>query len=298
MLADPRGQRFKESFPSQWLQLNKVGMFPPDSKLYPDYDAWLEKSMVRETQEYFKHVFEKGLTLREFIHSDWTLLNPRLALHYGIKIPATDKFQHVSLKKGDNRGGLLTQASILSLTSDGQRHRPVHRGIWISEVILGKTPPPPPANVDPIEPNPTDKPKATIRDKLKAHIHDPNCASCHNKIDPLGFAFDNYDAIGRWRTTEKVPNGIGADPKVDASGNLPDGRKFSGPEDFKKLLLGDMDSFAHAFLEKLAMYSLRRTMTIDDRDDLHSLVQQSKESGYKVGTMVENLILSELFRNR
>ena len=298
MLADPKGERFKQTFPSQWLQLNKVGMFPPDSKLYPEYDLWLEKSMVKETQEYFRHVFENGLSLQEFIQSDWTLLNPRLALHYGIDIEAADSFQKVSLDKGHHRGGLLTQASILSLTSDGQRHRPVHRGVWLSEVIFGKTPPPPPANVDPIEPNPTDKPKATIRDKLSAHIHDPNCAACHKKIDPLGLAFDNYDAIGRWRTKEKVPTGKGADPDVDASGELPDGRKFTGPEEFKQLLLQDIDSFAHAFIEKLATYGLRRTMTIDDRDDLQSLAHQAKEHNYQVSTIVENFILSDLFKNR
>jgi hypothetical protein len=298
MLKDPKGERFLETFPKQWLQLNKVGMFPPDSMLYPEYDMWLEKSMIQECVHYFRHVFENQLTLHEFIDSDWTFLNPRLAQHYAIEPPVGDNWEKVALKKEYNRGGLLTQGAILSLTSDGQRHRPVHRGIWVSEVILGKTPPPPPANVDPIEPNPTDKPKATIRDKLKAHVHDPNCAACHKKIDPLGFAFDNYDAIGRWRTTEKVPTGTGADPKVDASGELPDGRQFTGPEHFKKLLLEDIDSFAHAFIEKLATYGLRRTMTINDRDDMKELAHQAKTGGYQVSKIVEQFILSDLFHNR
>ncbi|MFT5469016.1 MAG: mono/diheme cytochrome c family protein [Verrucomicrobiales bacterium] len=297
MLADDRSERFTESFASQWLHLRKVGMFPPDKKIYPNYDQHLEDSMVGETQEFFREVLHQGLTLREFIDSDWTMLNPRLASFYGVPNIAKDEFQRVSLSPEQHRGGLLTQAAILSLTSDGTRHRPVHRGAWLSEAILGKTPPPPPANVDPIEPNPVDSPKATLRMKLDAHKHDPNCASCHKTIDPLGLAFDNYNAIGEWRTHEQV-TGTGEDPLVDASGELPDGRTFQNAKEFQQLLMADLDRFNEAFIEKLAIYGLRRTMTFEDREELEAIARVGRESDYRVRDIVEAFVLSELFQKR
>src|SRR6185295_8014857 len=189
----------------------------------------------------------------------------RLAEHYGISGVKGDEFQRVALRAEDHRGGLLTQAAVLSLTSDGQRHRPVHRGKWILESMYNKPPPPPPANVKPIEPTPAGQPKATLRMKLEAHKGDANCAACHRKIDPLGVAFDNYDAIGRWRTEEVVRDGDGANPKVDASGELPDGRKFRHAAELRGLLAAETDKFAAAFFDKLATYALRRVMTIDER---------------------------------
>ncbi len=297
MLADPRAKRFSESFASQWLRLRNVGMFQPDKKLYPDYDKSLEKSMVGETTEFFHEVLERGLTLREFIHSDWTMANARLAQFYGLPNIDGSGFRRVSLPSDSHRGGLLTQASILSLTSDGTRHRPVHRGKWVSESIFGKSPPPPPANVDPIAPNPVDSPKATLRMKLEAHIHDPRCASCHRKIDPLGLAFENYDAIGRWRTNEAV-EGTGENPPVDPSGMLPDGRRYKTPEEFKQLLLADIDAFTHTFVEKLATYGLRRSMTFADHDDLAAIAKTCKAGDYQLRDIVGNFVTSDLFQKR
>lgn len=297
MLADPRSDRFTRSFPTQWLRLRKVGMFAPDKKIYPNYDSHLEQSMIEEPLAFFGEVLRKGLTLREFIDSDWTMVNPRLAGFYGLPEVPVDEFQRVSLKPEHHRGGLLTHAAILSLTSDGTRHRPVHRGVWLSESILGRTPPPPPANVDPIEPNPVDAPKATIRMKLAAHIHDPRCASCHRNIDPLGMAFDNYNAIGEWRTHEKV-EGTGDDPPVDASGVLPDGRRFENARELKQLLMTDLDEFNRTFIEKLATYGLRRTITFEDRDELNKIAQISRDRNYVVRDIVEALVLSDLFQMR
>lgn len=298
LMADPKVSRFTDSFPRQWLQLKKVGMFPPDEKLYPDYDVWLEASMVLETTRFFDEVFRDNLPLREFLDSNWTMLNPRLALHYGIPAPATADFQKVALQPVDRRGGILTHASILSLTSDGTRHRPVHRGVWITEAIFGKSPPPPPPNVAAIEPNPATEPKATIRMKLDAHKKDPNCAACHAKIDPLGLAFDNYDAIGRWRTTEVVPTGKGADPPVNAMGRLPDGRTFKDAVEFKRLLVTKPGPFVHAFTEKLATYAMRRAMTIDDAAQIHSILEKSKGSDYALRDLLMNFVLSDLFLKR
>jgi len=164
-------------------------------------------------------------------------------------------------------------ATALSLTSDGTRHRPVHRGVWVMESIFGKSPPPPPAYVDPIARNPA-APKATLREKLEAHIHDANCAGCHAKIDPLGLAFENYDAIGRWRTEE-----------------VTDGRAYQTADEFKALLLADLDTF----IEKLATYALRRSMSFDDEDELTAIAKVSKAKDYRLRDIVEALVCYELF---
>ncbi|MBL9130297.1 MAG: DUF1592 domain-containing protein [Verrucomicrobiaceae bacterium] len=295
MLADPRSRRFSDSFATQWLRLRKVGMFTPDKKLYPDYDKHLENSMIAETTSFFHEVLHGGHTLRELLKSDWSMMNARLADFYSLTSAKTngDEFVKVFFDTENHRGGLLTHASILSLTSDGTRHRPVHRGVWVMESIFGKSPPPPPANVDPIATNPA-APKATLREKLEAHIHDANCAGCHAKIDPLGLAFENYDAIGRWRT-EEVTDGTGANPKVNASGKLPDGRAYQTADDFKKLLLADLDTFNHTFLEKLATYALRRSMSFDDQDELQAISKACKAKDYRVKDIVEALVCSELF---
>jgi hypothetical protein len=299
MLADPRAQRFTDTFSAQWLRLRKVGMFPPDKVLYPDYDKNLEASMIGETKSYFREVLTMDLSLREFLDSNWTMANARLAQFYGLPADGLsgDRFQRVTFAPESHRGGLLTQAAILSLTSDGTRHRPVHRGVWVMESIFGKSPPPPPANVEPIEPNPVTSPKATLRMKLEAHIHDASCAACHAKIDPLGLAFENYDAIGRWRTTEKT-EGTGADPAVNPSGKFPDGRTYKDAAQFKKLLLADIDAFNRTFIEKLATYALRRTMSFDDRENLQAIAAASKAADYRVKDILVALVTSDLFQKR
>lgn len=299
MLADPRSEGFAEAFASQWLRLRKVGMFQPDKKLYPDYSKHLESSMVGESKAFFREVLTQNLSLREFLNSDWTMLNSRLVQFYGLDKPEinSDKFERVSLPVDSKRGGVLTQAAILSLTSDGMRQRPVHRGVWLSEAIFGKTPPPPPANVEPIAPNPVTEPKATLRMKLEAHIHDASCAACHAKIDPLGIAFENYDAIGRWRT-EEVTDGTGENPKVNPAGALPDGRRYETPEEFKKLLLADMDAFNSTFIEKLATFGLRRSMSFDDREQLKTIALASKQKDYRLKEILEAFICSDLFQQR
>lgn len=298
MFADPKIKRFTEAFPKQWLQLHKVGMFPPDPKLYPDYDKWLEQSMVLEAVTFFGEVFTRNLSLREFLNSDWTVVNPRLAEHYQLPPLKESGFQRVGLRPEDHRGGLLTQAGVLMLTSDGTRHRPVHRGVWVSEAIFGRTPPPPPPNVEPLEPTPSTKPKATVRQQLEAHTTHATCAACHQRIDPLGFAFDNFDAVGQWRTEERVTAGKGANPPVSARGTLPDGREYDGPEAFKRLLVADLDRFAEAFVEQLATFALRRVMTVDDTAALKAVALAAGKDDYKLRTALEALVLSDLFLKR
>ena len=297
MLADPRARRFSESFATQWLRLRKVGMFQPDKRLYPDYDRSLERSMIGETISFFHEVLDRNLSLREFLDSDWTMANARLARFYGLPELEGREFRRVALPQDGRRGGLLTQAAILGLTSDGTRQRPVHRGTWVLEAIFGKSPPPPPLNIDPIPSSPADAPKATVRMKLEAHTHDPRCASCHRTIDPLGLAFENYDAIGRWRTHEAVL-GTGDDPPVDPAGTLPDGRSFRTAAEFKQLLLADIDAFNGSFVETLATYGVRRTMSFNDREELAAIARAGREHDYRLRDTITAFVTSDLFQKR
>ena len=298
MLSDDRINRFIDDFSRQWLQLHRVCMFPPDKKLYPGYDDWLEISMRNEPVEYFRELLTKNLAIESLLDSNWTMANARLCDFYGLPEPKTGGFQRVALKPEDHRGGLLTMGAVLGLTSDGTRHRPVHRGVWISETIFNKTPPPPPANVDPIEPVPPTGNKITIRQRIEAHAQNANCAACHRTIDPLGLAFDQYDAIGQWRTHEHVPTGVGPNPLVNASGIMPDGRKFADSVQFKQLLLEDHDQIARAFIEHLCTYALRRVLTVDDRDDLDLIAAEAKKNQYRVKDIVRAVAQSDLIRKR
>ena len=298
MLSDARIERFVEDFSRQWLQLHKVGMFPPDKKLYPTYDDWLETSMRNEPVEFFRELLSNNLPIESLLDSDWTMANARLSDFYGLPEPTKPGFRRVSLKPEDNRGGLLTMGGVLGLTSDGTRHRPVHRGVWLSETIFNKTPPAPPANVDPIEPVPPEGDKITIRQRIEAHTKDPNCAACHKTIDPLGLAFDQYDAIGQWRTSELVPTGKGANPPVDASGSLSDGRTFNGSEEFKDLLLEDREKFARAFIEHLCTYALRRVLTVDDKEDVSFILSEAKKKNFLIKDIIRAVAVSDLLRKR
>jgi hypothetical protein len=298
MLADSKASRFIDDFARQWLQLHRVGMFPPDKKLYPAYDAWLEESMRNEPVEFFRELFSKNMPIDGFVESDWTIANARLCDFYGLPEPKLGGFQRVSLKPENRRGGLLTMGAILGLTSDGTRHRPVHRGVWLSEVVLGKTPPPPPANVPAIEPPTQQSPKATLRQKIEAHRNDANCAACHANIDPLGLAWDNYDAVGQWRTHEKVTAGVGADPLVNPSGLMPDGRAFKDAKEFKQRLLEDRDKLARAFIDHLCTYALRRALAFDDQDDLNAIQAEAKKSNYQIKDIVRAVALSDLMKKR
>jgi PAS domain-containing protein len=298
MLTDDRINRFIDDFSRQWLQLHRVGMFPPDKKLYPAYDDWLETSMRAEPVEYFREMLTKNLPIEHFLDSDWTMANARLCEFYGLPEAETGGFHRVALKPEDHRGGLLTMGAVLGLTSDGTRHRPVHRGVWLSEAIFNKTPPSPPANVDPIEPVPPQGNKITIRQRIEAHAKNTSCAACHRNIDPLGLAFDQYDAIGQWRTREHVPTGVGEDPLIDPSGVMPDGRAFTDSDQFKRLLLQDRDKVAQAFIEHLCTYALRRVLTVDDRDSIEAIVDEAKKHQYGVRDIVRAVALSELIRKR
>jgi mono/diheme cytochrome c family protein len=298
LLADGKTNRFIDDFSRQWLQLHRLGMFPPDKKLYPNYDAWLETSLRAEPVEFFRELFAKNLPVESFIDSDWTMANARLCDFYGLPEPKSGGFQRVSLQPEDHRGGLLTMGAVLGLTSDGTRHRPVHRGVWVSEAIFGKTPPPPPANVDPIEPIPPTGTKITIRQRIEAHARNASCAACHRNIDPFGLAFDQYDAVGQWRTREVVPTGVGENPLVDSSGVMPDGRAFKDAAQFKQRLLEDRDRIAQAFIEHLCTYALRRVLTVDDQEEINAIVAAAKQQQYRMQDIIRAVALSDLMKTR
>ncbi|WP_231734159.1 DUF1592 domain-containing protein [Calycomorphotria hydatis] len=298
LLTDRRSDGFIEDFTRQWLQLHRLGMFTPDKHIYPTYDAWLETSLRNEPIEFFREMFEKNLSVEDFIDSDWTMANARLCDFYGFSEPKFGGFQRISLGPEDHRGGLLTMGSVLGLTSDGTRHRPVHRGVWLSQVILNRTPPEPPANVEPIEASSSREQKKTIRQKIESHATNANCAACHRGIDPLGLAWENYDAIGQWRTRERVLEGVGENPLVDASGVMPDGRPFAGPRQFKQILLEDRDQFLRAFVEHLFTYALRRVLTVDDRSDLQLVVEEVTKNQYGLRDIVRAVALSDLMQKR
>lgn len=298
MLADSKSNRFINDFTRQWLQLHRLGMFPPDKKLYPTYDAWLETSLRAEPVEFMREMFSKNLPIDAVIDSDWTMANARLCDFYGLPEPQSSDFQRVALQPEDHRGGLLTMGAVLGLTSDGTRHRPVHRGVWVSEAFFNKTPPPPPANVDPIEPIPPMGTKITIRHRIEAHAKNASCAACHRNIDPLGLAFDQYDAVGQWRTREIVPTGMGEDPPVDASGVMPDGRPFQDSVQFKQRLIEDRDKLARAFIEHLCTYALRRVLTIDDQDDVSLIVEEARQQQFRLRDIVRAVAVSNLVRKR
>lgn len=298
LLADSRLQRFVDDFARQWLQLHRVGMFPPDRRLYPAYDDWLQKSLQAEPVEFFREVLTKNLPLDSFLDSNWTMANARLCDFYGLPEPPEGGFQRVELRPEHHRGGLLTMGAVLGLTSDGTRHRPVHRGVWISESLFNRTPPSPPANVDPIEPVPPEGNRVTIRQRIEAHAKNASCAACHRTIDPLGLAFDQYDAIGQWRTHEHVPTGVGEHPPADASGVLPDGRQFRDAVEFRRLLLADREQITRGFVEHLCTYALRRVLTVDDRSDVQAIVDTALANNYGVQDLVRAVVLSDLFSKR
>ena len=305
MIADPKLARFAEAFPRQWLELHKVGSFPPDRKTYPEYNSALERSMIQETTHFFAEVFNNNLPLRELVLSDWTMVNPRMAAYYGIPHPGGSDFVKVKLRPEDHRGGLLRQASILSLTSDGNRHRPIHRGVWIAETLYGATIPPPPPNVEPLNLLRPDAKKSTLRMELDAHATNASCAACHRKIDPLGFAFEHYDAIGRWRDVDRSSAAMGVFNRgkepvfpINAQSELADGRKFDGAESLQKLMVQDIDRIAQALVEKLATYALRRAMTVDDTPDLQRIAVACRGSDYRLKTLIEAFVFSDLMQKR
>ncbi len=298
MLADPRSDALVDLFASQWLGLQDVGANPPATDLYPDYDRHLESSMVGESKAFFAEILHQDHSLLNLIASDFLVINERMARHYSIDGVRGDHFRKVVKPEGIQRGGVVTQASILTTTSNGTRTSPVKRGTWILKNLLGTDPGLPVDNVGDIAPKVPGIDKATVRKRLEIHRQLPQCARCHNKIDPLGFALENFNAAGQWRDREGFGyNGrIGQDdPIIDARSQMPDGTALDGVGSLQKAMLERQDLFVRCFAEKLFTYAIGRELTMEDRPYVDAAIQNLSQDDFKMRTLLKSIALSPLF---
>ncbi len=298
LLRDPRSAAFVTNFASQWLGLRKVGANPPSQTLYPEYDRHLELSIVRETEGFFAEILQHDLDARNLIQSGFVTINERLARFYGIDGVKGDAIRRVAIPEGFPRGGLVTQASIHSITSNGTRTSPVVRGTWILKTLLDSDPGLPVANVGEIQPNVPGIDKATVRQRLAIHRELASCARCHDKIDPLGLAMENYDAAGQWR--EREGHGYNGriekdDPLIDASATMPDGTVFTGVRGLQEQLLRKDELFLTALASRLATYALGRELGFSDRPLIRRSVESMRAEGTTLRSLVTALVTSEAF---
>jgi mono/diheme cytochrome c family protein len=301
LLNHPRARGFIKNFVAQWLDLRQIDFTMPDRKLYPEFDDALRRSMVEETELFFDEVLKRDLSLVNFVDSDFSILNERLALHYGIASVKGPGMRRVALPAGSHRGGVLTQASVLKVTANGTSTSPVTRGGWVLRNILGKPPDPPPPNAGAIEPD--IRGAKTIREQLDKHRRAASCASCHVKIDPLGFALENFDVTGAWRDKYRVlsgpnlamtPNG----PLVEADSSLADGRSFRNIDELKKLLIEDKDQLARCLTEKLLIYGTGRNLRFSDRAVVKEIVARSRGKDYGLRSLIHEIVQSRTFLNK
>ncbi len=297
MLEDPRGRQFVVDFADQWLDMNQIDFTDPDKRLYPGFDRIVEKSMLDETHSFLQHMIDKDISVSHLIDSDYTFLNSRLAHYYGISSVQGDQLQKVRLSPGSQRGGLLTHGSVLKVTSNGNNTSPVIRGVWISEKLLGEHIPPPPENVPAIEPDV--RGAKSIREQLAKHKSNEDCASCHRKIDPPGFALENFDPSGRWRDHYGKKNKKNSKKRVINAGfEMSDGEKFDDLSQFKKLVLRDQSKLARSFAEKLIVYGTGGTIQFSDRDDIQACVEKAARRGYGLKTLIKEVVASKLFQTK
>ncbi|HET6252168.1 MAG TPA: DUF1592 domain-containing protein [Tepidisphaeraceae bacterium] len=308
MLANAKASEFTKNFLGQWLSLRDLEATEPSEILYPEFDDKLKASMPLETELFFDEVLKNDLSLTNFISSDFTMLNGRLAKHYGIPGVSGWEFRKVQLPPDSHRGGLLTMASVLKVTANGTNTSPVLRGAWVLDRILGTPPPHPPADVPAIQPD--TRGATTIREQLAKHRQLPSCAGCHSKIDPPGFALESFDVIGGWRENYRT-TGLGKEvvingrrmpyltgPKVDPSDVMPDGTSFANVDDLKKLLLKQKDQVARSLTEKLITYATGGPPEAADHEEVDRIVAKIREKNYGLRTLVHEVVQSELFRTK
>ncbi len=313
MLEHPKAKSFTENFTGQWLSVREISATTPDKALYPEFEELLQWSSVRETHLFFDEILKQNLSVENFVDSDFAMLNGRLATHYGIPDVHGVSFRKVPLKPEFHRGGVLTQASILKVTANGSTTSPVLRGVWVLDRILGRPVPPPPPNVPAVEPD--IRGATTIREQLVKHRATENCAGCHSRIDPPGFALESYDVIGGWRDRYRVVadrkdwvnNRVGPLAKylaayqyglgrpVEAGDRLADGRKFDDITEFKKLLLTNPDQIARCLTEKLVTYATGHPVGFSDHQSITRIVEDARKSDYGLRTLIHAVVVSDLF---
>jgi hypothetical protein len=314
MLNDPKSRRFVEAFLDYWLDLRELDATTPSNTLYPDYylDEALVEAALDESRMFFTELLEKNLPARNVIDSDFTYLNERLAAHYGIPGVEGGAMRRVSLPADSVRGGVMTQAIVLKVTANGTTTSPVVRGKWINERILGRVVPPPPSAVAAVDPD--TRGAVTIRQQLDKHRADASCAACHNKVDPPGFALENFDVMGAWReryrgdAKNQVPeSGLGKNGwpfdfhfalPVESQGELPDGRKFNNVREFKQLILQDEAQIARNFTRHLVVYATSAPIRFSDRAAIETIVERTQSDQYGVRSLVHAIVESELFLSK
>jgi hypothetical protein len=290
MLSDSKSQALVDNFASQWLQTRRLTTTTPDPDRYPEFSDALRSAMAQETALFFREVMRKDLSIFEFLDGKFTFVNETLARHYGIAGVQGDAFQRVALD-GKQRSGVLTHASILTMTSNPTRTAPVKRGKWILEQILGESPPPPPPDVPELAEGKQQESAGTLRERLEMHRSKAICASCHRQLDPLGFALENYDAIGAWRENE-------GKHKIDSSGELPDGTKFQGPAQLKSILSGRTQQIRRSLAEKMLTYALGRGLEYYDECAIRSIVAELEKSDDRFSSLVLGIVRSTPFQMR
>jgi hypothetical protein len=291
MLADPKSEALVQNFALQWLGLRNLDMATPDDALFPTFDDSLRKAMRTETEMFFGNLIREDRSVLDLIDADYSFLNEPLARHYRIDGVKGAQFRRVSLG-GTPRGGVITQASVLTVTSNPTRTSPVKRGKWILDNILGEPPPDPPPNVPQLAEDEQAVLSGSLRERLELHRSKETCAVCHRKMDALGFALENFDAVGAWRTKD-------GEFDIDPSGVLPGGQEFSGPSELKTILkTSDLESFARCLTEKMLTYALGRGLEYYDRCAVDRIRQALAKNDYKFSTLVLEIIKSDPFQKR
>jgi mono/diheme cytochrome c family protein len=292
MLADARADSLTTNFASQWLYLRNLAATEPNLRLFPDFDDNLREGFRRETELFFQSIVQENRSVLDLLDADYTFLNERVARHYGVPNVYGDRFRRVPLPEDSERRGLLGQGSILTVTSHSTRTSPVKRGKWILDNIMGMPPPPPPADVPPLKENGSGSRAQTMRQLMAEHRSNPACATCHASIDPLGFALENFDPIGRWRTLSE-----GRQP-VDATGSMPGGATFDGVRGLRKALLARPDVFVGTFTEKLLTYALGRGVDYKDAPAVRQIRRDAAADDYRFSTLILAIARSTPFQMR
>ena len=290
MLKDPRSQALSDNFAGQWLQLRSLDGVSPDLKRFSGFDDGLRQAMKTETEMFFQSIVSEDRSILDFIDARYTFLNEQLAKHYGIDGVQGGDFRRVTLT-GDQRGGILTQASLLTVTSNPTRTSPVKRGKWVMENLLGTPLPPAPPGVPPLADDNKGPLVGTLRQRMEQHRANPACASCHARMDPIGFGLENYDAVGKWRIAD-------GETPIDPSGVLPDGAKFSGPAQLKQILLRKKSQFEHCLAEKMMTYALGRGLEHTDRCNMDDIVNTVQKGGDRFSALVTAIVQSAPFREQ
>lgn len=295
LLEDPRSNAFIEGFADHWLELKEIDTTSPDEKLYPEYDEALKNAMLGETRSFLHEMLRNDLSVTHIIDSDFAMLNERLARHYGIEGVSGTEFRRVPLKPEYRRGGIITHGSILKVTANGTTSSPVIRGVWMLERILGERMAPPPDDVPAVEPD--IRGATSIRDQLEKHRSTKSCNACHVKIDPPGFALENYDVIGGWRTHYRALKGKRG-PLVDAHYNLPNGRSFQDIEGFKAMILENPDQIARNLLEKTLIYATGASIEFADRREIDAMVEDLAPTSYGFRSLIHATVQSAIFLSK